>query len=84
MRDNDHTYFSNRNFHYFPCHKGGNAENFNCMFCYCPLYGLDNSCGGKFTYTQSGVKDCSNCLLPHSPDGYAYITKKLGSKTNAP
>jgi len=84
MRDNDHTYFSNRNFHYFPYHKGGNTENFNCMFCYCPLYGLDNSCGGNFTYTQSGVKDCSNCLLPHSLDGYAYITKKLGSKTNAP
>ena len=84
MRENDHTYFANRNCRYFPCHKGADAENFNCMFCYCPLYSQGSSCGGNFTYTQSGVKDCSNCLLPQSPNGYTYITKKLSAKTNAP
>ena len=84
MKNNDHTYFANRDCKYFPCHTVGKAHDFNCLFCYCPLYSLGRSCGGKFTYTQSGVKDCSNCLLPHSLDGYAYITKKLGSKTNAP
>ena len=84
MKVNDHTYFANRDCRYFPCHKGSDAENFNCMFCYCPLYSTGSSCGGNFTYTKSGVKDCSNCLLPHSPDGYEHITKKLSSKTNAP
>ena len=24
----------------------------------------------------SGIKDCSNCLVPHSPKGYDYVTSK--------
>jgi Zn-finger protein len=35
---------------------------------------LGEACGGSFTYTEKGVKDCSNCLLPHSDIGYDHIT----------
>ncbi len=77
MKKNDHTFFANRDCKYFPCHKGADPENFNCMFCYCPLYCLGKTCGGNFTYTPSGIKDCSHCLVPHSPNAHAYITKKL-------
>ena len=37
--ENKHyAYFCNRECEYFPCHKGADPENFNCLFCYCPLY----------------------------------------------
>ncbi len=62
---------------YFPCHKTGNPEAFNCLFCYCPLYMLKDNCGGKFKYTN-GVKDCSDCKIPHSSGAYDYIMSKMG------
>ena len=73
-------FFSHRQCEYFPCHqlKGGMAEeDFNCLFCYCPLYALGEDCGGNFTYYQ-GVKDCTNCLIPHSRKAYDYITSRFG------
>ena len=33
--------------------------------------------GGRFTYTDSGVKDCTSCTIPHRPENYGYITQKL-------
>ncbi|QKF06870.1 cobalamin biosynthesis protein CbiD [Berryella wangjianweii] len=53
---------------YFPCHQGLEPERFNCLFCFCPLYALGDRCGGNFTYTESGVKVCTNCVLPHVRD----------------
>lgn len=61
---------------YFPCHAGADPERFNCLFCYCPLYVLDDQCGGKFSYTKDGLKDCSDCLLPHAPEGFDYIVAR--------
>ena len=68
-------YFENRNCEYFPCHKH-DGDAFNCLFCYCPLYALGENCGGSFAYTDKGIKDCSNCMIPHRKDAYAYITGK--------
>ncbi len=62
---------------YFPCHKTNDPEGFNCLFCYCPLYALGADCGGNFRYTDTGVKDCSQCLLPHGRDGYAHVRSKF-------
>jgi Zn-finger protein len=45
------------------------------MFCYCPLYLLDD-CGGKYILNY-GIKDCSDCIIPHRPNGYDYINKKI-------
>ncbi|MCT4619404.1 MAG: cysteine-rich small domain-containing protein [Marinisporobacter sp.] len=61
---------------YFPCHKVKDKENFNCLFCFCPLYMLKDKCGGNFKYTN-GVKDCSDCLIPHGKGAYDYIMSKM-------
>ncbi len=76
MKPNDHTYFQNRECKYFPCHQT-TSEAFNCLFCYCPLYALGSRCGGNFRYLQDGTKDCSACLLPHSPGGYDHILSRF-------
>ena len=43
-------FFQNKKCEYFPCHKTKNEEDFNCLFCYCPLYALGDKCGGNFKY----------------------------------
>lgn len=71
------SFFCNKNCEWFPCHEFEDEENFNCLFCYCPLYALDDKCGGNFTYTDKGVKDCSDCILPHIKDQYGHIIEKF-------
>ena len=70
-------YFKNTQCEYFPCHKTDENGFFNCLFCFCPLYTLGDKCGGNFTYTEKGIKDCSECLLPHTEKGYEIIIKKF-------
>ncbi len=72
-RKNSCHFYANRDCECYPCHKNADSENFNCLFCYCPLYALGEDCGGNFSYTEQGFKDCSNCLIPHSEKGYDYI-----------
>ena len=69
-----YSFFQNRACEYFPCHQTDHPEDFNCLFCYCPLYALGKRCGGHFRYTDSGVKDCSACLVPHRRENYDYVT----------
>ena len=61
--------YTNTRCEFMPCHKGVKDE-FNCLFCYCPLVFLE--CPGPFAVftDKNGLKrkDCSNCKLPH--DGY--------------
>ena len=75
--EHSYRFYQNRECEYFPCHKVRNEEEFNCLFCFCPLYALGSGCGGNCSYTKDGIKDCSACLLPHSPKGYDYITDKF-------
>ena len=77
MIKSDFSFFQNSDCEYFPCHKVTNAESFNCLFCYCPLYALGDECGGNFTYIENGKKSCSDCLIPHSENGYDYVLSKL-------
>ena len=69
-----YAYFSHRECEYFPCHPGADPEDFNCLFCYCPLYALGPHCGGAFRMTEKGIKDCTACLLPHRRRNYGYVT----------
>ena len=71
-----YAFFSNKECEYFPCHAGADPENFNCLFCYCPLYALGDKCGGNFRMTETGIKDCTNCQLPHKAQNYGYVTGK--------
>lgn len=75
--NNNYKFFSNRECEYFPCHKIGDEANFNCMFCYCPLYALGSKCGGQYKYNEKGIKDCTDCILPHKRESYEYIIKKF-------
>lgn len=68
-------FFCHSECEFFPCHEVKKQEEFNCLFCYCPLYALGDGCGGNFTYNEKGIKDCTNCLIPHSPGGYEYVTE---------
>ena len=36
--EKEFSYFSHRKCEFFPCHKNADENNFNCLFCYCPLY----------------------------------------------
>lgn len=70
-------FFQNRECEYFPCHQGADSENFSCLFCFCPLYALGDKCGGDFSYTEGGIKDCSGCLRPHRRENYESICKQM-------
>lgn len=76
-------HYKNEKCEFFPCHKTENPEEFNCLFCFCPLYSLGPNCGGDFLYTPEGVKDCSNCTKPHGPDGYDFVMSKISAVTEA-
>ena len=74
----NYDFFQNSACEYFPCHKCQDPENFSCLFCYCPLYALGDQCGGNFTYTKEGIKDCSGCVIPHRRENYQRIVCKMG------
>ena len=73
----NYDFFQNSACEYFPCHKCSDPANFSCLFCYCPLYALGDRCGGNFTYTKEGIKDCSGCLVPHRRENYERIMEKM-------
>ncbi len=78
MKQNEHggsEFFCNRECEYFPCHVTDTPQDFNCLFCYCPLYALGEKCGGDFAYTPQGIKDCSGCLVPHKKENYERIVR---------
>lgn len=74
---NSHRYFKNSECEYFPCHKG--LEEFNCLFCYCPLYHKE-TCLGNPKYLQKGdriIKVCTYCTFPHKPENYDAVVEML-------
>mgnify|MGYP002589585155 FL=1 len=73
----NYKYFAHDSCEYFPCHAKADPENFNCLFCYCPLYALGEDCGGDFVYLKNGIKDCSDCLKPHLKENYAEILARF-------
>ena len=75
--EKQYSFFSHRDCEYFPCHSGVAPEDFNCLFCYCPLYPLGENCGGGFTLLENGVKDCSGCTFPHRRENYEKVLAAL-------
>ncbi len=72
-------FVQNKDCEYFPCHKCADPDRFSCLFCYCPLYPLGENCGGNFTYTPEGIKDCSDCVKPHIRENYGAIMEKMSA-----
>ncbi|MGI6180570.1 MAG: cysteine-rich small domain-containing protein [Agathobaculum sp.] len=74
-----YAFFQNTQCEYFPCHATERIDEFNCLFCYCPLYTMGKNCGGNWTILENGVKDCSACIMPHRRANYGLITEKLAA-----
>ena len=70
-------YFANKECKYFPCHES--KEDFNCLFCYCPMYRFSDCPGNPCYFEKNGkkIKDCSNCNFPHCPENYDKIIEIL-------
>jgi Uncharacterized protein containing a Zn-finger-like domain len=81
-RGKNYSFFSHKTCEYFPCHETSREEEFNCLFCYCPLYPLKDKCGGNFSY-DGDIKDCSKCMLPHQRQNYGYILSKFSELVKA-
>lgn len=74
---NSHRFFENKECRYFPCHKG--LQDFNCLFCYCPMYQKKDCPGNPRYFARDGeqIKDCSGCVFPHQPQNYDKIIQLL-------
>ncbi|MBK5243741.1 MAG: cysteine-rich small domain-containing protein [Eubacteriaceae bacterium] len=70
-------FFTHSACEYFPCHQVKDCDNFNCLFCYCPLYALGKDCGGNFIYTAKGIKNCIRCTYPHQKENYDGVLEKV-------
>lgn len=86
--ENNYSHFAHRLCEYFPCHAmwketGRDETEFNCLFCYCPLY-LRENCPGNPSYfvdrTGQRIKDCSQCIFPHLPENYEKVLQCLTSQ----
>lgn len=75
--NNSYKYFENRDCKYYPCHEG--IEEMNCLFCYCPLYHLENCPGNPMYKDKDGrmIKVCTSCTFPHEPDNYDRIVELI-------
>lgn len=73
----NYAFFQNRQCENYPCHNGVPEDEFNCLFCYCPLYPLGDRCGGHFVYLENGVKSCENCSFPHLKSHYDAILSRF-------
>lgn len=78
--ENSYKYFKNEKCRYFPCHPGMPGDEFNCLFCFCPMNPYED-CLGKPDYIKRPggkiVKDCSGCAFPHDPQNYRKIMEFL-------
>jgi Zn-finger protein len=37
---------------------------------------LGDKCGGNYTYMENGIKNCTDCMVPHSRNAVQYIIKR--------
>ncbi|MCR4891979.1 MAG: cysteine-rich small domain-containing protein [Lachnospiraceae bacterium] len=70
-------FFENKDCQFFPCHEM--EGDFNCLFCYCPLYFL-SECPGTFEMKEKNgarIKVCKDCTFPHKPENFDAMMKVL-------
>ena len=80
---NSYKYFENHDCKYYPCHEMPEGEGVNCLFCYCPLYGLEN-CPGNHSYVEKKgkmIKTCVKCTFPHEEKNFDIITKLIRDRS---
>ena len=75
--ENSYRFFANKDCKYYPCHEG--IEELNCLFCYCPMYHLEN-CPGAPSYKEKEgkrIKICTKCTFPHRYENYDEVMRIL-------
>jgi len=80
--ENSSRFFANRECEYYPCHSCD--EELNCLFCYCPLYPMDN-CPGNYRMVEKDgkmIKSCIDCIFPHKADNYDKVMQVLKVKNS--
>ena len=75
--ERNYAFFQHRKCEFFPCHTGVLEEEFNCLFCYCPLYAMGKDCGGNPVFLENGVKSCEMCVFPHMRENYDALLARL-------
>ncbi len=80
IMENSHRFFENTECKYFPCHKG--LDEFNCLFCYCPLYNREKCPGNPQFVEKDGkmIKVCTDCTFPHQPENYDVVVGILRNR----
>ena len=74
----NYKFVQNKKCEFFPCHEGVDVEEFNCLFCYCPLYTLKDKCGGNPKFLENGLKDCSDCTVTHKKgSSFSHVQKMI-------
>lgn len=78
--ENSERFFANTDCKYYPCHQG--IEEMNCLFCYCPLYAIENCPGDKYYKEKDGrrIKVCTNCTFPHRAENYDKVIAILKNR----
>ena len=81
--ENSYKFFNNKECKYMPCHKGIEADNINCLFCYCPMNAYKD-CLGNPAYIQCSdgrtIKTCIGCTFPHKIENYDAVIEFLKRK----
>ena len=75
--ENSTIFFANKSCRFYPCHEC--EGEINCLFCYCPLYHMDD-CPGDFEMLEKDgrfIKSCKDCTYPHIAQNYGDIIKLL-------
>ncbi len=83
---NSFKYFENRDCRYYPCHEMPDNEGVNCLFCYCPLYTLED-CPGTYHYVEKKgkkIKSCVDCTFVHREENYGKVVKMLFDEPTSP
>ncbi|MFR6561455.1 MAG: cysteine-rich small domain-containing protein [Eubacterium ventriosum] len=76
--EKEFSYFSHRKCEFFPCHKNADGNNFNCLFCYCPLYTLGDKCGWRILGIWiMGLRIARDCLYPHFKENYGKVVERF-------
>ena len=75
--DNSDRFFANTECRFYPCHSG--IEEINCLFCYCPLYHLEDCPGSPSFIEKDGrsIKVCTDCTFPHMAENYDTVVETL-------
>ena len=75
--DNSDRFFANTECRFYPCHSG--IEEINCLFCYCPLYHMEDCPGDPAFIEKDGrrIKVCTDCTFPHRAENYDAVIETL-------